>query len=431
ANLPALDVRSAALFMQGDDIVGRIELADANVAAMQRDLIAYNAVSQVNLPAERLQYVLSFAEEFDVFHLSMETLAGGSQRFFGGRLDTNDGLVNPTSPTSILGTGYHTDAVTVSGSVNGNVITIRAPAADFGLALGSRLYSATAVAMAGPAEANELTIAHPMRTVDASPPFNVTLAERDDGVTLTPIDCADERVSSSGGWHVLEDERAGDGTLCRLVVNKPGKGKMELHFQGSAVDVVLAKGPRGGLVELALDGAPAQTVDLHRPASDPAKPDNSGRKDLDFGVPVRLETEPGDHVLRITALPADGEDKRDMAYVDGFVLTDGQGVEPPPGTPGETRTIDSGILAGTVQSTFNVVADTLTQQLTAVVEAAPDTTVSIVGPTGEVLATADARDGVAVVQVAPQGALTYRVVVGSSNTANSHFTLWTVMGRLR
>jgi hypothetical protein len=57
--------------------------------------------------------------------------------------------------------------------------------------------------------------------------------------------------------------------------------------------------------------------------------------------------------------------------------------------------------------------------------------VSIVGPTGDVLATADVKDGVAVVQIAPQGALTYRVVVGSSNTANSHFTLWTVMGRLR
>jgi uncharacterized repeat protein (TIGR01451 family) len=179
ANLRSLDELRASIALEGNELVGRIKLADATVAGMQRDIGLYNAVPCAPpCAAERLQYVLRFYTPTEAYHLSFEALPSGTTRAFGGRLDTNDGVVNPASPTTVLGAGYHTDAgFSVTGQISNGELVLRAPASAFGLGVGSQVLSMTAFALAGPLEANETTLAYVMRTVDATPPFDATLVD--------------------------------------------------------------------------------------------------------------------------------------------------------------------------------------------------------------------------------------------------------------
>lgn len=180
--LQALDLRNVSLHLDGTDVVAEIGLTDASGAGMDRDLRSYRGSYPASAaPAERLQYAMRFLTDSDIFHLSMEHTVGGTRRFFAGKLGDNDRLAfaGGEGIFATQGAGYHTDAdIPVLGTVEDNIITLRAPAAALGLNEGSRLFSATAFAMAGPLEASETSIQNIMRTVDASPPFDATLAQQ-------------------------------------------------------------------------------------------------------------------------------------------------------------------------------------------------------------------------------------------------------------
>ena len=180
--LPALDVLGASLRLVGDELVAEVPLSRAGMDFMKRDLESYNRPST---PAKRLQYVVRFSTAEDIYHLSMESGSDGTRRFFGGRLDENDALRN--AGAFVFGAGYHTDsAIPVSGEVRGDTLIVKAPAASFGIADGTEVFSVTAFAMAGPAEAEETSILNIMRTVDASPPFDTVLkAQPTSGSTPT------------------------------------------------------------------------------------------------------------------------------------------------------------------------------------------------------------------------------------------------------
>lgn len=184
-NLPSLDATRTALQFVGGNVTGQLRLADATVAGMQRDIAAYNAACPLCQQAERLQYVVRFASANEVYHLSLDVRPDGTLRYFGGKLDGNDGIVNPASPTSVIAAGYHTD-FGATGSIQNGVISISVPASTLGLAAGANLFSATGFTMAGPLEASETLASNVMRTVDATPPFDATLQERADvGVVKT------------------------------------------------------------------------------------------------------------------------------------------------------------------------------------------------------------------------------------------------------
>jgi hypothetical protein len=180
-NLPSLDIRDVSITRSGASIVARIRLATAAASQMQSDLTAFNAVPCVTVPppcADRLQYVVRFSTATELYHLSMEFLPTGARRFLGGRLDTNDKVLNPANPTTsgVIAAGYHTDFA-ATGTVSGNTITMTAPASSFppGLGSGTKLFSVTGFSMAGPLEASETLASDVMRTVDASPPSDNTL----------------------------------------------------------------------------------------------------------------------------------------------------------------------------------------------------------------------------------------------------------------
>jgi hypothetical protein len=59
--------------------------------------------------------------------------------------------------------------------VRDNVIQLRAPAGDFGMAAGTKLFSVAPFAEAGPSESTELTVLLLMRVVDSAEPFDTTL----------------------------------------------------------------------------------------------------------------------------------------------------------------------------------------------------------------------------------------------------------------
>jgi hypothetical protein len=141
---------------------------------MGRDLAAYNATFATDNTAERLQYLLSFSTADDVFHLSMEYSANGTIRFFGGRLDANDGVQNGTATT--VGMRYATDGLLfVTGSLSKGTFTIQVPASAIGLAVGSTVTGVAAYATAAPAELNPTAglVMNSARTVDATPPFDL------------------------------------------------------------------------------------------------------------------------------------------------------------------------------------------------------------------------------------------------------------------
>ena len=125
-------------------------------------------------------------------------------------------------------------------------------------------YAAGAERLIGRATAS--VVANPARTVDASPAFDATLAPR---TVTTKVDCTDQNVVTAGGWHTLDDARAGDGTLCRNVGKNKTNATMALTFEGMAIDVVVAKGPRGGNFTVSIDGGAPRNVDLYRAPADP------------------------------------------------------------------------------------------------------------------------------------------------------------------
>ncbi|MFL5923648.1 MAG: hypothetical protein ACJ74S_06720 [Gaiellaceae bacterium] len=173
-NLPALDLTAATLTLSKGNLVAKLTLKDGTTAGMGRDLAAYNRTFATDNDAERLQYLLSFSTADDVFHLSMEYNANGTIRFFGGRLDANDGVQNGTNTT--VGMRYATDALLpVTGSLSKGTITVQVPASALGLALGSKVTGAAAYATAAPAELNPTAglVMNSARTVDATPPFDI------------------------------------------------------------------------------------------------------------------------------------------------------------------------------------------------------------------------------------------------------------------
>ncbi len=424
AYLKSADLLGAQAFIDAQgQLVARIPVGDSSAAQIKSDIATYNAQSLTQTQATRFQYVFRFATADDVWHMSFEQNADGTGRFFAGRMDANDGLMNVGS-TATIGAAYHTDAIAVNGSTRGNVITLRAKASDFGLSLGSRIVSATAFSLAAQSESTELTIANVARILDATPPFDATLALGAE--PALQIDCTDPAVVTAGGWHTLNDPRAGNGTLCRNVNGQKHGAFMQLGFTGSAIDVIGARGPRGGTALVSIDGIPQTKIDEFRAPTDPLHPDNTGRKDLDFGVTYHFATSSGSHVLRIDVLNDSGVATRDMVYIDGFAVTAGDTTPPPPGSTTDVGTTVTGTALPLVASVLSLVTDAAATAITAVVESVPGATVTISDPAGNVLATATVGgDGVVEVAVPVTAIGSYSISVMDS--AEAAFMAWEIV----
>jgi len=425
ANLLSLDLLGASVFVNGTDLVARIPLSDATRAGMARDLTAYNAVLQSTPNADRLQYLFRFSTAEDVFHLSMEYNSDGTVRFFGGKLDANDSLSNGTST---LGAAYHTDAAyAVIGTLDSGALTLRAPLSAFGLGVGSSITGAAAFAMAGPAEALDGTILDPMRTVDATPPFDATLAVQ--AVAPVTIDCTDPNIQRAGGWHVLNDPKAGNGTLCRDVGTDKTKDFLKLQFSGSGIDIVVAKGPRGGTLGLSIDGVKEQ-INEYAASTAPGSPDQSGKNGLTYNVVIHRDVAQGVHSVVVTNDSTDGQ--HDMVYVDGFKIYGGDVGTPSGHFVQETLGLVIGTALSGLESVNEFLVEPTTEIIDFVVETVAGTTVDIKDPSGKTIATARVDDGgVLDLQALPDGAGAYALVIHDGTAGTIAFQAWEVLTESR
>jgi uncharacterized repeat protein (TIGR01451 family) len=174
-NLKALDLLGASIDNSATTLTATVKLADASKAGMQAALDAFNAVNPLDQRA-RLQYIVRFETGSDVYHLDLE-YQNGSLRYFGGKLDANDGVQNGTN--TVVGARYVTDAgYHVSGSLGNGQLTLSIPLADLGLAIGDTIRNVSAFATAEPSEDDTTAslIIDSGRTIDATPPFDATLA---------------------------------------------------------------------------------------------------------------------------------------------------------------------------------------------------------------------------------------------------------------
>jgi hypothetical protein len=103
ANLPSLDLLGASVSNTQSALTATLKLADSSLSGMARDLTAYNASVGTGQAAARLQYILRLETATDVYHLSME-YENGNVRFFGGKVDANDGVQNGTNTSSARAT---------------------------------------------------------------------------------------------------------------------------------------------------------------------------------------------------------------------------------------------------------------------------------------------------------------------------------------
>lgn len=181
-NIPSLDILGSGVSASGDQVVGRIDLADAGASAFSRDLTAYNTQNSGSLDpaATRLQYVLRWEDGTDVYYMAAESDASGNLTYYGGKVDGSTAISNATAA---VGVAYRPQSsFPVTGQVSGHTLLLQAKLSQFHLATGSTLQGFAAYSMAGPADG--LISGQPassqiftvMRTVDASPPMDAVLA---------------------------------------------------------------------------------------------------------------------------------------------------------------------------------------------------------------------------------------------------------------
>ena len=253
------------------------------------------------------------------------------------------------------------------------------------------------------------------------------------GETVVEAECHDPRISRYGGWHDIEDGGATNGRYCRNVgSNKENGGAyLEFRFHGTGIDVQIARGSRGGVAEVMIDGQSRGMIDFWRAPTNPARPDNSGRKDLTFGEFVSFETSGGSHTFRLVVRNGATDPSRDMIYVDGIVIRGGD-LEGQ-GDPVETSTTAHGTVPAGNAITPGIATHTLTASaadklLTGVLEMTDgaDLDLRVLDPTGAVMALAETSSPTEVARRDPALTGVYTLLVRNKGSAPAEYRLSTV-----
>jgi hypothetical protein len=193
-NIAGMDILGSGVSLSGSDFVGTINLADASTSGFTNALTAYNnaetAANATDPPATRLQYVLRWDFGVDAYYMVAEVGSNGIPTYYGGRVDSTSAVNAASAP---VGIAYRPQsAFPVSGSVQGNTLTLRGHLADFTLASGSKLVSFAAYSLVGPADTNlggqtsTPQVLTSMRTVDASPPMDAVIGSLGNNIPETP-----------------------------------------------------------------------------------------------------------------------------------------------------------------------------------------------------------------------------------------------------
>jgi uncharacterized repeat protein (TIGR01451 family) len=202
-NLKSLDLLGASISNTPSTLTATVNLADSSPAQMGSDLATFNSVNAVDTKA-RIQYIVRLETATDVYHLDLE-YSGGNLRYFGGKVDANDAVGNGTGTT--VGSRYLTDAgYDVTGSLANGQLTLSIPLSELGLGIGDKVRNVAAFATAAPTESDSSAslVVNSARTVDATPPFDATIA---------PPPSADIAVSQVGSPNPVKKGKAETFTI--------------------------------------------------------------------------------------------------------------------------------------------------------------------------------------------------------------------------
>jgi hypothetical protein len=217
------------------------------------------------------------------------------------------------------------------------------------------------------------------------------------------VSCLEEsanQVAYSSGWHSVAHSGASGGSF-QVNPSKSGNGSLKLTFDvpaeaTGAVAYHFARSTRGGTADVYVDGVFQLQINFNG---------TSGKlEDPVFGFEARFGgLAAGSHTLELRNV-------KGAAYVDRFCLESATSTGTPTSGPGSTASALSalGPLGSLVQS-LNAPAGT--QSISAVASGAGLLRVILVDPAGVTLATADAVDGVAVLDTAVTRTGLYQVKV--------------------
>ena len=154
---------------------------------------------------------------------------------------------------------------------------------------------------------------------------------QEDGVVVTgEVECTDPAVTQFGGWHDWtadgQGRKGGQETYCRHVGQRGQSSAsqrpfMELRFPGNARQVRYDyfKNQRGSIVEVLIDGASMGTIDQFVANGDQSGHQNLVSANMTYAVTPRVDP----HTIRVVHRTDQATDSRNIAYIDGFVVTQG------------------------------------------------------------------------------------------------------------
>ena len=143
-------------------------------------------------------------------------------------------------------------------------------------------------------------------------------------------------------------------------------------------------------------------------------------------MPVHVDVPAGTHVLRIDVLNNSGVSTRNMVYVDGFAIYNGDASGVPAPVTNSSDLL-SGVLTSIIGAEFTLTSTANTVNMDTVLAAAPGVTVAVKDPTGTVVASGTVQDGVLALQFGPHGIGVYTIDVGDPTGGQVDFDLWDIV----
>ncbi len=223
----------------------------------------------------------------------------------------------------------------------------------------------------------------------------------------TNIEDNDPRVEYSNGWHLVNDSNASDGHF-RMNNGQSSNFFARVRFnttgQNGSIAYHYAKSPKGGSVEVVVDGVSKGVINFNGP--------NGSKNAPEFGHSVKYENlAEGEHLLELRNINSGSGNG--SVYVDQFTVANGTSTATPAAGPGATSNNSASIGVGQeLAKMLNI--SSATKEIAIAVETNSNLPVRIVliDPSGSVLKTAEAVNGLATIESAilQGGTFTVKVI---------------------
>ncbi len=228
------------------------------------------------------------------------------------------------------------------------------------------------------------------------------------------IEDNDPRIEYSNGWHMREDSNASDGHFRINNGQSPNfyaRVKFNTTGQNGSITYHYAKSPKGGTVEVLVDGTSKGVINFYGANGDKHAPE--------YGHNMKYDgLSSGEHTLELRSFNA-GNQNNGTVYVDKFTVANGSSSASPAAGPGSTSSSSESIGIGQdLTKTINV--SNATSEIAVAVESNSGLPIRVllISPSGSIVKTADSVNGLATIEmpVSQSGAFLIKVVNLSINT---------------